>query len=278
MVEHDPTSKQRFSYLDWRATPLGQAHGAAEESALLSATERFFGQHLVQIGGYRIEPVMEKTGFVHAMLMDTPGSHSGSGGCEAEAHRLPFAAGSVSCLVLNHTLDFETEPHAVLREAARVLTGGGYVVVVGFNPISLWGIRRLMPWGRDEGPWRARFMSAPRLRDWLELLDFDVVSETAVFFRPPIAGVGLGERVMSRLGWMERLGARLGLLLGGSYVIAGRLRTIPLTPVRPRWRPRRGLAPGTVSTPSIGASRVHENKGMGLLVRGPGPIPNKRVA
>ncbi|MGB0722108.1 MAG: class I SAM-dependent methyltransferase [Gammaproteobacteria bacterium] len=240
---------------------MGRALREAEEQTLLGATERFFGQHLVQIGGYRVGLVMERTGFVHAMLMDTPGSPSGEGACEGEADRLPFESGSLSCLVLNHTLDFEADPHAVLREASRVLNGGGYVVVVAFNPVSLWGLRRLMPWGRDDGPWRARFMSASRLRDWLELLDFDVVSEMPVFFRPPLAATGFSARVMERLGWMETLGARLRLMLGGSYVIAGRLRTIPLTPIRPRWRPRRALAPGTVTTPTIGASRTTRNAG-----------------
>jgi ubiquinone/menaquinone biosynthesis C-methylase UbiE len=36
-------------------------------------------------------------------------------------------------------LEFAAEPHAILREVDRVMMPVGRLVIVGFNPWSLWG-------------------------------------------------------------------------------------------------------------------------------------------
>jgi len=37
-----------------------------------------------------------------------------------------------------HTLEFTNDPHQVLREVDRVLIPEGHVVILAFNPWSLW--------------------------------------------------------------------------------------------------------------------------------------------
>ena len=44
--------------------------------------------------------------------------------------------------MLPHVLEFDANPHQILREVERVLVPEGSVVVTGFNPYSLWGARR----------------------------------------------------------------------------------------------------------------------------------------
>ena len=51
---------------------------------------------------------------------------------------------TTSNVVLPHVLEFEANPHQVLRESERVLIGEGHVVILGFNPWSLWGLWRLL--------------------------------------------------------------------------------------------------------------------------------------
>ena len=41
-----------------------------------------------------------------------------------------------------HILEFADEPHQVLREVERVLVPEGHLVITGFNPASLWGLRQ----------------------------------------------------------------------------------------------------------------------------------------
>jgi hypothetical protein len=42
-------------------------------------------------------------------------------------------------------LEFHDDPHQILREVERVLIPEGEVIITGFNPLSLWGLRRRLP-------------------------------------------------------------------------------------------------------------------------------------
>jgi ubiquinone/menaquinone biosynthesis C-methylase UbiE len=55
---------------------------------------------------------------------------------------LPFDSASLDLVVLPHTLELASDPHQTLREVERVLVPEGRVVIVGFNPASLWGLRQ----------------------------------------------------------------------------------------------------------------------------------------
>ena len=57
----------------------------------------------------------------------------------ARAAALPFGDRSHNLIFLPHTLDFCSDPHAVLREVSQVLAPEGYAVIIGFNRLSLWG-------------------------------------------------------------------------------------------------------------------------------------------
>ena len=249
------TTSPDFSLGAWYAGDLGQALETAEAEGLRDVTGRLFGQVLLQLGCARQRDVIHRTGFVYRLIVDTDAFDTGEGAFRGQAHCMPIATSSVCAVILNHALDFEQDPHAVLREATRMLKDDGYLIIVGFNPRSLWGLRRLLPLGQDRGPWRARFISTSRLKDWLGLLDYAVLNERHVFYRPPLEGGGLRGRLMGRLRWMERWGQRLGLGMGGVYLLAARRRTAPMTPAKPRWRPRPALAAGALAGPAARARR-----------------------
>jgi SAM-dependent methyltransferase len=112
---------------------------------------------------------------------------------------LPFSANSLDLVVLPHTLEFNGDPHATLREVERVLVPEGRVVICGLNPTSLWGLRQrraqayqrlgfgepFLPGGdtpagkpgaASNAVQLAELIGARRLRDWLRLLCVEVTS------------------------------------------------------------------------------------------------------
>ncbi len=99
--------------------------------------------------------------------------------------------------MLPHTLELARDPHQTLREVERVLVPEGRVVIVGFNPASLWGLRQglgRVRLGLGLGKQRPLFLPATgeflgyrRLRDWLRLLSFEVESGRFGCYRPPVA-------------------------------------------------------------------------------------------
>ena len=229
----------------WYAREPGRSLAALENALLRAALEGAFGYHLVVVGHCPPGGWLEASPIRHQVVVDLDGT-AGTAGVRARAEALPFRSDSVDAVVLAHTLDYVAHPHEALREAERVLVPEGHLVVLGFNPFSLWGLRWVAA-RRRAVPWCGRRLAAGRVRDWLELLGFDVLSVTRAGYRPPLGHAGL----MQRLARLEDAGRRVWPALGAVYVVVARKRVLTLTPVRPRWRPRRALVPaGGLAEPS----------------------------
>lgn len=137
---------------------------------------------------------------------------------------LPFACDSVDLLVLPHGLEQAPSPHAVLREAARVLRPEGALVVTGVNPFSLW---------RANGG--AGSVSPLRLREWLSVLGLETAGVEFGCFRPPFRSA----RWLEWAGWMEPVGGRWWPVGGGVYVLRAVKRVAGMRLIAPQWRRER---------------------------------------
>jgi SAM-dependent methyltransferase len=164
---------------------------------------------------------------------------------------LPFASQSIDLLVLPHALEFADDPHRVLREVERVLMPEGQVVISGFNPISLWGLRQVVGRTFDAPflPREGQFLALPRLKDWLKLLGFEVHRGHFGCYRPPFNG----ERWQARFGFMERAGDRWWSYGGAIYMVHAIKRVQGMRLIGPSWKDRKRLA--AALAPSVNRSR-----------------------
>ncbi len=146
-------------------------------------------------------------------------------------------------LVLVHCLEFGTDPHALLREAVRVLAPEGHLLILAFNPMSLWGIGRMVaPLAGLGRPWAGHYYTALRLRDWCRLLGLEHREQRRLFFRPPIPHPGLQQR----LAGLERVGSALWPMLGGVNLCVSRKRVpraIPMGALLRRQKPVQAARP-----------------------------------
>lgn len=150
--------------------------------------------------------------------------------CEFDA--LPFPEHSIDLVVLPHSLELARDPHQTLREVERVLVPEGRVVIAGFNPASLWGLRqragrmkRGMGFSRDKSlylPRAGEFIGYWRLRDWLRLLGFEVEAGRFGCYRPPVHS----QAWLERYAWMDPVGDRWWPVLGGVYFIVAVKRVV----------------------------------------------------
>lgn len=241
---------------DWYQTPLGQQLQQVEKQQLDAILPTLFGYHLVQIGNAYSEYLLGASRVSHCCIMDVGSSPQGrrSEGVSFQGlpHALPLASESVDVVILPHTLEFSTQPHAVLREVDRVLMPEGHVVMMVFNPWSSWMLRNLVTGWRRNPPWCGRYISATRTRDWLALLGFDVSQCHRYFFRPPVQA----EKFMAKLDWLEKLGRTIWPALGGSYALVAKKRLETLTPIRPKWRTRKRV----VATGLVESMESHPDK------------------
>jgi len=227
----------------WYTTALGQNLQQSEQTVLEQVLPNLFGFHLLQLGRPMESDLLRPSRIAHHLVMeDLPQSflgepRMGEGRLMGQPEMLPIASDSIDVLLLPHTLEYLSRPHDVLREAERVLIPEGHVAILGFNPWSLFGLRRLLCGWRNMSPWCGHFYSTLRLKDWLALLGFDTVLVQHYFFRPPLQNEG----IMRRLSILERGGSRYGSPFGGGYLLVAKKRVSTLTPIKPRWRSRRSL-------------------------------------
>jgi SAM-dependent methyltransferase len=218
----------------WLGSGLGQAVLQAESELMSEALDDVFGWELLQLGTWG--PSARLLGGCrtrrHAVIADRR-VVSADVDITARLSQLPISNASVDAVVLPHTLEFETDPYAVVREADRVLAGEGQLIVLGFRPFSLWGFRSRAI-SRGYPPGLKRMLGARRVADWLELLGYDVSLTRNYLFAPPWGGSAprTGEpSALLRRGWLKPWPA-------GAYLVKARKRVYTLTPMRPKVRER----------------------------------------
>jgi SAM-dependent methyltransferase len=174
----------------------------------------------------------------------------------ADIEQLPLANDSIDAVVVHHGLDFTEDSHALLREVTRVLRPGGQLLVIGFNPLSQWGLMRLFRRGLAV-PWRGRFIARHRLIDWFRLLDLRIDQSLTGLHFPPLNF----SRLLSKAERLEEIGNKFGSPFGGVYLISCVKQVAPLTPILPNWKPvrakRRAVSIGAVSVGDNFRSKLH---------------------
>ncbi len=216
---------------EWYASGLGQSILDEIESALGKRLGDVFGYQGLQIGNPAPDrSLLRAAGLQRLLTLGAPGPARAGADIATDVTALPIASDSVKAVLFFHTLDFCAHPHHALREADRVLTDDGHLLIVGFNPLSAFGLRHLATGWRGREPWNAQFWSRRRVADWLSVLDYRVLGSDPLFVRPPIDS----ERVLRRLQRVERWSPLVGAL-GGLYVIQARKQSVPMSLLRRPW-------------------------------------------
>jgi SAM-dependent methyltransferase len=231
---------------EWLATPLGRRCLNNEQRLMRQALERVFGEQFLQIGGWGARNTFlryartQRRALVDWLPRTAPDFVS-------SPEQLAVATDSVDAVLLPHTLERTPSPHALLREVDRILRPDGHLIVLSFAPGGLWGLRHLVSArGFPEG--RERVIREGRLRDWLDLLSFEVGTTTRYCHTLPI------ERFKQvRLLPREERAQRWLPMFSGGYLLRAQKRVQPLTPVRHFKRPPRLRVVGGLVEPTTRA-------------------------
>lgn len=231
----DKTNKDylqlQHAFEQWFQTPLGRVLLANQRAKIEGTIGRLFGyQQLEMLVSHRL-PMGNSSNLGHKMMAvpqwqpDMPDNTLVS-----LSHELGLLHDTIDLAILHHTLDFAAKPHQALREASRVVRGGGHILIIGFNPISMWGIRKLVS-RKKNAPWNGRFISARRVEDWLSLLDFEVNDASHHFYRPPVENYGF----LERLAFLDSFD-RGALPVGAYYMLLAKKQVGCSISIRPSWK------------------------------------------
>jgi SAM-dependent methyltransferase len=239
------------SLRQWYQRPLGRLLAKVELDALGERLPQLFGYHLMVIDPPWESCSLSDSRIPHHVVQRIHSEPGAETGLIGHTDQWPVMTDTVDAIILPHTLEITSEPHQVLREADRSLIPDGHLVIVGFNPRSLWGVRRSLSRSTSEMPWASRFLSVYRVRDWLSLLGFDTLQCRFLFYRPPVKNL----RLLERLQILERAAGNGLMLLAGAYILVARKRTVIMTPLKPVRETRRRLFPVGIPSSSQGSIR-----------------------
>ena len=221
-TDHQTAERRIIALGPWLASPAGAYVRAWEQARLDALVADIFGFNAVQIGLPQVHGLAANR-MPCQWLTDTqlPAADSeGHGKRVVVVHdfaELPFASQSLDLVLLPHVLEFTPEPHQVLREVERVLIPEGQLIITGFNPASMWGLRQVA--GRLTGahflPMDGEFISVPRLKDWLKLLNMEVNRGHFGCYAPPCRT----QKWLDRFAFMEKAGDRWWPYLGAVYTV-----------------------------------------------------------
>ncbi|RTZ16132.1 SAM-dependent methyltransferase [Vibrio aquaticus] len=198
---------------------------------------RLFGYHLLKLGGLSCELTSFNCNIQHQVQLDIQNPlHN----VIADGYDLPFLEKSFDAVLMAHQLDYCNDPHRMLREVDRVMIDDGYLILTGFNPISFSGLSSLMPWRKNNLPWSGRMFTPNRIKDWLGLLNYQVIEcDTYALF--PM------QKYQTMWTWLENSLGDWASPMGSLYFIVARKRTYPLKPIKPHWKLKRKLTPVSVN-------------------------------
>lgn len=234
---------------NWLSHFLGQSVLETEKNFLSPLLMERYGKHALLIGvPKQISLLATSVMSCHVLLSPLFHKNKYIKSIESDFYNLPITPGSVDLVLLPHTFEFTDNPHQLLNEACRVVKPEGDIIIFGFKPISLWGLKKWAVKSQDV-PWSGNFLRIATITHWLKLIDFELVKQQIIMFRPPIKNPSL----YKRLKFLDWLGNRVPIPGGSIYVLIARAKTIPLTPIRLHWKQK--LSPISVSIPGPSSMR-----------------------
>ena len=244
-------SKGFASIEEWYRGETGQYLFNELETSISPLLATTFGYYSLQLGCTGLAEALQESCRVKHQF--TLGDDDKDALIRANPSMLPVASDSVDLVILMHHLSNSSEPHAILREVFRVLIPEGKLVIIDFNPASLWGVRNFFQSWLEHVPFKGHFYTAKRIDDWMQLLGFEQHRHLRVGYQPPIQKPGL----LRHLSWLEK-GTRKWLPVFGALNLMVYNKSIsPLTPVRHRWVTRK-LLPAKIARPSVGRGMKYD--------------------
>lgn len=222
---------QKYTQNIWFESTLGQHLLSREQQKYNAAVGDVFGFYAVQVGVPQIN-CLENSRIPNIIYANKD--------LHCDSDYLPFSESCIDLLCLPHVLEFSENPHQTLREAARVLVPEGYLMLTGFNPLSIWGVKSLLA-KEHAYPWHGQFFSLSRIKDWLALLGLEFIEAEFSCYEPPIND----EKWLKRFAFMDKVGTNWWPAMGGQYFILAKKRVVNMTLLKPNWK-RRTLKSGLV--------------------------------
>ncbi|MBN1684411.1 MAG: hypothetical protein JW855_03120 [Gammaproteobacteria bacterium] len=252
-------------FQQWLETSLGQAVLSEEQKALREFWEKNSGDYCLMLGNIPQLPLitqsshkkkflivenekifLERKKFDFKELKLIVGRYI----------ELPIAPKSMHTVLLPHTLDLApTQTNRILKEAQLLLHPKSYVVIIGINPVSLWGLKFLISkiFNKKQKEWGEKLYFPYQLKKRLKLFNLRVVKHKRLLYRPPTQN----KKLFQYLKFLEFLGKNFFFLFNGIYILVAQRSTIVLTPLQMKWEKIPQIIQNALAQPATKGATQH---------------------
>lgn len=220
-------NKRFKQFSRWLKKPFGKSILDCEKKALAPLWSSIFGQRLLLLGDKSQQTLITNNRFRNTNRL----SPNDIDMVYKTLSEMPNEANIIDAILLPHSLEFNDSPLQLLREVHFLLRPNGNLILIGFNPWSLFGLRQLFSL-RHTAPWCGTFYSVFRAQDWLMALDFEIISVNRDFYHLPFHS----PKWIKKLSILKMLSKIIPLFCSGIYIIVARKNIIGITPEKIKWK------------------------------------------
>ncbi len=171
--------KRKFLFSCYQS-PRGKLLQTLEIKYLKKSIDVSCKQTVLQIGALNFEnKFIDCTFYKRFIILDNFAAGTNfATKIQAKAFNLPIQSETIDMIILPHLLEFDAHRFQTIREVERVLKPEGCLIILNFNPWSVW-LRSQYFWDKHLAEsWRGHFMTRSRILDWLKLLNFELKTTT----------------------------------------------------------------------------------------------------
>ncbi|NKB47185.1 MAG: methyltransferase domain-containing protein [Legionellales bacterium] len=214
----------------WYQSPLGQMVVQSIARKLQLYLPNYLGNYLLQMGVPTQTQWLLSSPICNRLLLSELWQPTSMAQVVVR-DRLPVLPGSIDVALVMHSLESTDNPHNLLAEMYQALHGEGYLLIIGFNPWSAFGLRRWLG-SANLAPWNRHWRRAGQIKRWLTQAQFTVHRLEYLCYYPPINL----QQVLKRLFFLETLGEIALPYPGGLYLLIAQKITAAPTLIRPYWQ------------------------------------------
>ncbi|WMY95032.1 MAG: methyltransferase domain-containing protein [Arsenophonus sp.] len=208
-------NKTYHSFNAWKSIPWGENYCTALNKKLQLWWPKIFGFHLLKIGQFSLDIDTQSSLINHQVSMNMVGKNFNLIG---NPNEMPFKNKSIDVCLLIQELAYSKKPYSLLCETDRILVDDGWLIISNFNPMSLLGITKSIPFFRRSQlyTYDSPMFSLCILLDWLTLLNYEILFQESFQILPWRSPYDFINKTFKFAGCIA--------------LIIARKRTLPLTP------------------------------------------------
>lgn len=213
MILHFDEQANIYRALDsWFMTPQGHRVAHAFLSEFMPVNDQINGQTLLQLGSCGENIWLPNFKFRDKWIIN-PCVIPQKTSTVASLTMLPLERDSIDCIIAPLTLEAFERAKNPIDEIDRVLKPMGYVIFIGINPLSLWGLACRLHSLSCFGHRRGTLTSSLTIKRMMLLRGFRQCAFTSFYYIPPVKN----ESLIKKLEFLNEMGKMVWPFPAGFY-------------------------------------------------------------